>query len=455
MGKPSGGQDEERGGLRERERQARGEAERRAEEEAALRQATAAVASAFTAEEAVRRIAECALQATRADGAFVKRLDLEHGQVAVAAVAGEVTPPLGASAPYENSWTELVLEREQPLLVHRVSENGRALPEGLDKTCGDCSAAVVPLIDAGEPIGALILLRKPERQAFRHDEVQRAYTFGDLAALAFRKIHLLEDSERRREELERVMESRARLMRGFSHDVKNPLGAAVGYLQVMAEGALGALTPAQQEGIGRVRRSLDSALGLIASLLELAHAEAGHIEIELSPTDVRQAVREMTEEYRAQAEAKDLTLTVQLPDEFPLTTSDPSRVRQILGNLLSNAVKYTPAGGEITVRVSIESTRLDQRIGQWVRVDVSDTGPGIPEDKQHLLFEEFARLDPTSGHGAGVGLAISQRVAHALGGRITLDSEAGRGSTFTLWVPCTSKTHPDQPDTPCTTNEAG
>jgi signal transduction histidine kinase len=151
---------------------------------------------------------------------------------------------------------------------------------------------------------------------------------------------------------------------------------------------------------------------------------------------VRDAVRELGEEYRAQAEAKGLTLEMELPEELPVIESDATRVRQILGNLFSNAVKYTDQG-HVRVAVELRSGGGARRPGEWIATDVRDTGPGIPQEKQRLLFQEFTRLDPGEKKGAGVGLAISQRIAHALGGEITAASEADRGSTFTLWLPCT------------------
>ncbi|HUF12564.1 MAG TPA: ATP-binding protein [Longimicrobiales bacterium] len=420
--------------------EAHGEAERRARQEQALRQAAAAVASAFTVDETSRRIAESAVQATHADGAFVHWVDIETGELIVIAVAGALAPPLGSRSAYAGSATEQVIEHEEPIVVDRVSESRHSLHPELKAECDDCCAAVIPLLDAAEPIGSLVLLRRPERDRFRPDELERAFTFGELASLAFRKIHLLEDSERKREELERVMESRARLIRGFGHDVKNPLGAADGFLELLQERVLGELSDKQAESLERTRRSLGAAIGLIDDLLELARAEAGQLEIRAAATDVREAARETAEEYRAQAETASLTIRIDVPNEFPIIESDPARVRQIVGNLLSNAVKYTPEGGTVTVAVERREEAPFHAAGGrgtsgWAVASVSDTGRGIPADKLELLFEEFARLDPDVGSGAGIGLAISRRLARALGGDVTVDSEPGRGSTFSLWLP--------------------
>src|SRR5690606_37694407 len=156
--------------------------------------------------------------------------------------------------------------------------------------------------------------------------------------------------------------------------------------------------------------------------------------LEYAVTDVRGAVRDVAEEYRAAAETKGLALDVELPEELPLIRTDPDRVRQVLGNLLSNAVKYTERGS-IRVRVAVRSGPPAPGPDGWVAVDVADTGPGIPEDKQEAVFGEFTRLEPGTDRGTGLGLAISRHLVRALGGDITLRSEAGRGATFTLWLP--------------------
>jgi PAS domain S-box-containing protein len=415
---------------------ARAEAERRAREEAALRQATEAVTATFSIDEVIRLIAASSLEATNADGAFVKRIDLPSDEVEVVAVSGTGVPSIGSRTPYGGSFTAAVVESGEPLVVSDLSQPNAGINDLVMLACGRCSAMVVPLIDAGEAIGALVLTRGPDRPGFAGGEVQRARTFADLASLAFRKIHLLRESEQRREELEEVMESRARLLRGFSHDLKNPLGAADGYLELIESGVIS--EPEKQElSISRARRSILSAVSLINDLTELARTESGRIEVRSEPVDVREIARELTEEYRAQAEGKGLDISYDVPDRLAVTDSDSTRIRQVLGNLVSNAVKYTETGS-ITITVAERRGSEAPREGSWIAISVADTGIGIPREKHGLLFREFMRLMPAVSTGAGLGLAISQRVADALSGCVTLESEPGRGSVFTLWIPLRS-----------------
>ncbi|MGH7469490.1 MAG: MHYT domain-containing protein [Longimicrobiales bacterium] len=413
---------------------ARREAEGRAQQETALREATAAVSSAFTTEEVIQRIAERAIEAANADSALVERIDSARGEIEVAAMAGQPLMTLGRRLPYTDSFAELAVASGQPTNIERLSEAGHHLPDDLAAACADCSAAVLPLFSAGEPIGVLVLIRAPRKGKFRQDEIARVLTFGDLAALAFRKAYLMEESERRRMELERVTESRARLMRGFSHDVREPLGAANGYLDLLDEGIVEPLSDKWRGMMQNVRRSIGRAVSLTEDLLELARAEAGQIEIDPGPMHLTKAALEVVEEYRAKAEARDMVIKTDLPAEFPAIESDTSRVRQILGNLISNAIKYA-ANGSLTVRVDAGEGDGAPGPGRWAAVHVTDTGPGITPEQLKLLFQEFKRLEPAGEGGAGIGLAISRTLARVLGGDITVVSRVGKGSTFTLWLP--------------------
>jgi PAS domain S-box-containing protein len=241
------------------------------------------------------------------------------------------------------------------------------------------------------------------------------------------------ESERRRRELERVTESRASLMRGFGHDVKNPLGTAHLHAELLERGKLpGDLSPRQQDSIHLIGRSIRTALQLIDDLLELAQAEAGQLELACVETDVAEVAREAAEDFRQQAAAARMDLAVRMPGRLQADT-DPVRLRQILGNLLSNAIKYAP-----NARLEVVAERCESGgpgPGPWVAVTVADTGPGIPRDKQEFIFREYARLDPGAAQGAGIGLSISRRFARLMGGDLTVASAVGRGSSFTVWLP--------------------
>ena len=245
-------------------------------------------------------------------------------------------------------------------------------------------------------------------------------------------------AEQRQRELERVTDSRARLLRGFTHDVKNPLGVADGHLVLLEEGVVVNLDDRQRLTIGRVRRSIEHALELVSHLLDIARAEAGQLEVRLRKVDVRKEVRDVVDAFAAQADGKRLALTCDLPEDLPAIETDATRLRQVVGNLVSNAIKYTPRGGHVAICGALQ-TDQSARVHSEMLITVRDDGPGISESTLPLLFMEFARFDAYAAEGSGIGLAISQRIAEALGGRITVESEVGNGSTFVLHLPLSSR----------------
>ncbi len=413
---------------------------RRAREEAALRRAAEALGAPHTIDDVLVEIASSALLATGADGAFVERIDPATNTLRIVSAAGEFAPVPRAEGPLAGSYTERALAVGRPTRLSKLGRANHTLPGDIVERCEGCDIVVVPLAAAGEAFGALYVLRRADRRPFDRSEIARVGIFGNLASLAFRNARALAESEAARRDLERVAESRARLVRGFSHDLKNPLGAADGFLELLEMGVKGELSSEQREGLARSRQSIRSALELIQELVELARTEAGEIRLDIASLDVRDLVRATTDEYRAQAQAADLELVAETDEPLTIVSSDRTRIAQILGNLISNALKYTPPGGRVTVRARRAVGPPPGMAGRggrggWVRIDVTDTGPGIPADKQAEIFEEFIRLDPATAGGAGLGLPISRRIARVLHGDVTVDSEPGRGSTFTLWLP--------------------
>lgn len=253
-----------------------------------------------------------------------------------------------------------------------------------------------------------------------------------------RRLRLLAtEAETRRAEVEHVAQNRSRLIRGITHDLKNPLGGARGHLQLVRSGVVED-PDRRQESLERAERAIDTALEIISDLLGLSKAEAGDLSLAREPTNIPAVVGEAVEDQKAESEKRGLTLEVDPLRDPPRIETDPRRVREIVRNLVSNAVKYTPEGGSVTVRIQARGRhRGREKKRRWVTVDVHDTGPGIAPGDQERIFEEFTRLEGGEAkvEGTGLGLAISRHVARLLGGDIDVESEVGRGSTFTLWLP--------------------
>jgi signal transduction histidine kinase len=257
-----------------------------------------------------------------------------------------------------------------------------------------------------------------------------------VASLAQRLRLYAGQLEERRAALERAIEGRARLMRGISHDLKNPMHAIDGHAQLLEDGILGPLTLGQQDSVMRIRRGVRSVLALVGDLLELSRAEAGHLKMARQPTDVAGLVREAVEEHRATARAAGHQLDLAVADDVTTVVTDAARVRQVLGNLISNAVKYTPGGGRIAVHAERCARDGDRSMQQWMAIHVVDSGPGIPSDQVDLIFDEFSRLPQHAAQpGSGLGLAIARRIARLMDGDVTVFTEPAGGARFTLWLP--------------------
>lgn len=217
----------------------------------------------------------------------------------------------------------------------------------------------------------------------------------------------------------------------MSHELRTPLNSIIGFSQIMLDGVTGELTDEQRRQVGIIRRSGEHLMALVNDILDLEKIERGALGVDLDEVDVTALVRSALDEVSPLADNQGLTCELHLPDERLVIVSDEDKVRQVLLNLLSNAIKYTERGGRVDVTVRVSS-------GQTIRVEVKDTGVGIPPDLLEEIFDEFrciGRVGPAMQASTGLGLAISRRLARLLGGDILVTSEIGLGSVFVLELP--------------------
>jgi signal transduction histidine kinase len=241
-----------------------------------------------------------------------------------------------------------------------------------------------------------------------------------------RLLHELASQNERLRELDRLKDEFVALV---SHELRTPLTSIRGYLELVLEGEAGDLNDEQRQFLGVVERNAHRLLALVGDLLFLAQMEAGKLSLEVGAVDLSAIAAESVETARPLAEEKDVTLTL-ATGPLALIAGDRARLAQLLDNLISNGIKFTPSGGRVDVRVR------SQR-GSAV-MEVRDTGMGIPSDEQQHLFERFFRTSRATEQaipGTGLGLAISKAIVHAHGGRITLTSEEGAGTTFQVSIP--------------------
>lgn len=257
--------------------------------------------------------------------------------------------------------------------------------------------------------------------------------------------------ERLSAELLRASRMKNEFLANVSHELRTPLNAIVGFVDLLREGVYGDLAPRQVKPVERIEASANHLRHLVDQILDLAKMAAGRLDVHTEILDVRPFILDVASEVESLVNEKDLSLSLTMGSALPRIRTDPTHLRQILVNLIGNAVKYTNTG-TIIVRTRTVSRAEgltlgmpgdlapDQAEATWLCVQVADPGIGIAAADQRRIFEEFEQVEAgpradSPNRGTGLGLAISRRLARLLGGDLTLVSEMGRGSTFSLWLP--------------------
>jgi signal transduction histidine kinase/CheY-like chemotaxis protein len=231
-------------------------------------------------------------------------------------------------------------------------------------------------------------------------------------------------------ELEAASQHKSEFLANMSHELRTPLNAIIGFSEVLKMQMFGELNEKQDEYVEDILTSGKHLLSLINDILDLSKIEAGRMELEVESFVLAEALNNGVSMLRERAARRGLTLSLDVDPRIGAIEADERKVKQVIYNLLSNAVKFTPEGGRVTVTAS--------RLPDEVRVAVADTGIGISETDQAKIFEEFRQGTRHSGadqEGTGLGLALARRLVEMHGGRIWLESEPGKGSTFTFALP--------------------
>jgi signal transduction histidine kinase len=289
---------------------------------------------------------------------------------------------------------------------------------------GAHSYMCVPLKGRGGVVGTITLVCNGSGRRYTNFDLELAENFAWRAAAAIDNAKMYENSQN-------AIRVRDDLLGIVSHDLRNPLSLVILHAaSLMKKPEIAGMGDPIRKEIEGIRRSAERMQRLIQDLLDSASIDAGHVSIERQIVAIGPLISEAIEAFEPLAAGKALRLEVKIAPDVPDLFADPVRVLQILTNLMSNAIKFTPAGGCVSVGA--------ERQGDFVRFEVTDTGPGIPEIELPHLFDRFWQARQTAGLGTGLGLFISKALIEMQGGRVWVESVMGRGTTFYFIMPVAS-----------------
>jgi signal transduction histidine kinase len=297
------------------------------------------------------------------------------------------------------------------------------------------SALAVPLLSAGEVIGIVGAVRSTPNP-FSERQIALVETFADQAVIAIENARLFEEVQARTLELAKTVEDleiasqhKSQFVANMSHELRTPLAAILGYAELMQEGFYGGQSEKSMDALTRIRSNGKHLLGLINTVLDIAKIESGQFTLNMAEYAIESVVETVRSATESLAQSKKLLLKTEVIKPLPVGLGDEQRLTQVLLNLVGNAIKFTDTG-----EVSIEASALNNHFA----VKVTDTGPGIAEEHQARIFDEFHQVDSSltkAKGGTGLGLAIAKQIVEMHGGRIWVESTLGKGSTFQMELP--------------------
>jgi signal transduction histidine kinase len=274
----------------------------------------------------------------------------------------------------------------------------------------------------GAPIGIQLFSRRGEALPFTATDRQIAAGIAEIASLSLTTARVIDD-------LERAHHVKSDFVATVSHELRTPLHIVIGYTELLIDGTFGSLGSEQLQPLRRIRERAGGLLELINATLDLNRLEAGRISIDLEPTDLSELVDSLQRETGESQNNPQLRLEWEVPEGLPIISTDPAKLKVALKNLITNALKFTDSGS-VTVRVVVRK--------EEVEFSVADTGVGIASDALPIVFEAFRQADSSSTRrygGVGLGLYIVRRLLDLLGGRVEVESQLGKGSTFRVLLP--------------------
>mgnify|MGYP005845770717 CR=1 FL=1 len=369
---------------------------------------------------------------------FVALYDEQQAQVEVVFGQDEGTRAAGQAVPLGSGLSSWVITHAQPLLIHDFAEERSRFPSPITWGSGKMPVSVlaVPMILEGRVLG-VISAQTYRASAYTGDDLRILTAIAAQAAVAINSAQLRKEAADA-QALRHLSLLKTQFVSTVSHELRSPLTPIVGYSEILT---MGSYPDEQVQEMGaEINRAARQMQSLVDDLLDLSRIETGQLRLSLEPTALENLVDEAIRDTATMSSNHEIRAVVDGP--LPTLIADPVRIKQVLHNLLSNAVKYSPSGGLVLVRASV--------VRNEVRVSVADQGLGIPAEKLSRLFEMFYRAESEltrKVRGTGIGLAISKHIVESHGGRIWVESEVGRGSTFYFSLPLgSSQSRTDSPD---------
>ena len=322
-----------------------------------------------------------------------------------------------------------ILERK-PVHIHDVLADPEFTLRDTPKLGGFRTALGVPLMREGRPIGGIFLTR-PTVDPFTDQQINLVATFADQAVIAIENVRLFDEIQDKSRQLVEASQHKSQFLANMSHELRTPLNAIIGVSEMLREDA--EALKQDVEPLDRVLGAGRHLLALINDILDLSKIEAGRMELHLESFALAPLIEDVGKTIEPLAAKNENRVAVSCDVAIGSLHADQMRLRQALLNLMSNANKFTERG-----TLTVDARQAQQNGRDWVTIAVADTGIGMTPEQMGKLFQEFSQADASTTRkygGTGLGLAISKRFCQMMGGDITVESEPGRGSTFTIRLP--------------------